>query len=188
MLHSIACPAHRLPLLLPPLQPPLLLPLRSPPHTDITATTTTMRHIPGVLSSLLSLMRCHWRQHHYRSCQCHCFHCCRCFHHPLLVDCCICPLPLKREQKQVSSIPVNAGIRTRVAQWCSVITLKIIKTVASAWASIGRGGITFVAVPAVLAAAISLGLGKGAARGREAASCRAGAAFDAAFATTLLAS
>ncbi len=97
-------------------------------------------------------------------------------------------MPLKREQKQVLSIPVNAGARTRVAQWCSVITSKINKTAASAWVSVGSGGITSVAVSAVLAAAISLGLGKRAARGREAASCRAVAAFDAAFATALLAS
>jgi hypothetical protein len=137
---SIARPAHHPPLLLPPSQPPLLSPSLSPPRTDITATATTGRHILGVSYSSLSLMCCHWRQHHYRCCQCCCFRRCRCFRHPLLVDCCICPLPLKREQKQVSSIPVDTGVRTRVAQWCSVITSKITKTVASAWASVGSGG------------------------------------------------
>jgi hypothetical protein len=47
---------------------------------------------------------------------------------------------------------------------------------------------TWRRLSAVLAAAISLGLGKRVARGREAASCRAGAAFNAAFATAFLAS
>ncbi len=46
------------------------LPSRSPPTTDIAATATTVRHIPGVSSSSLSPMhsRWRWRRRRYPRC------------------------------------------------------------------------------------------------------------------------
>ncbi len=79
-------------------------------------------------------------------------------------------ISVKERAKMSLVYPHDAGVRTRVAQWCSVITLKIPVAGAYAWVSIGSGGITPIAILAMLAAAISLGLEKRAACGREATS------------------